>query len=75
MERDELARRYREAQLHAMATAAEHQPAEDTQQGTKQDTTPTLAETFAHYMRVKPQEDIGPSMTENERFRRWAGLK
>jgi len=73
MERDELARRYREAQFKAMATAAEQQPAEDHQQNSEP-TAPTLAQ-IAQIMRVKPQKDIGPGMTEDDRMRRFMGLK
>jgi hypothetical protein len=71
MERDELARRYREAQFHAMATAAEHQPAEDPQQDSSEPTAPTLAQ----IMGVKPQQDEGRYLSENDRLRRYCGLK
>ncbi len=73
MERDELARRYREAQFKAMATAAEQQPAEDPQQNSEP-TAPTLAQ-IAQIMGVKPQKDTGRYLSENDRLRRYAGLK
>lgn len=73
MERDELARRYREAQFKAMATAAEQQPAEDHQQNSEP-TAPTLAQ-IAQIMGVKPQKDTGRYLSENDRLRRYAGLK
>jgi hypothetical protein len=71
MEREELGRRWREAQFHAMAIAAEHQPAEDPQQDSSEPTAPTLAQ----IMRVKPHSDIGPGMTEDDRMRHFMGLK
>lgn len=71
MDRDELARRYREAQFKAMATAAEQQPAEDPQQDSSEPTTPTLAQ----IMGIQPQKDTGRYMSEDDRLRRYAGLK
>lgn len=71
IDHEKWARRWREAQFHAMATAAEHQPAEDPQQDSSEPSAPTLAQ----IMRVKPQKDIGPGMTEDDRMRRFMGLK
>lgn len=70
MERDELARRYRLAQLHSKAMAAEQQPTEDQQQDAEQTAAPTLAQ----IMGLQRREDIGPGMTENDRLRQWMGL-
>lgn len=75
MERDELERRYRQAQLHAQAQAAEmqaqEQPAEDPQQDSSEPAAPTLAQ----IMGIQPQKDIGRYMSEDDRLRHYAGLK
>lgn len=70
MEHDELARRYREAQFKAMATAAEHQPEEDTQQDSSE---PTIMQTIAQKAGLKTGLD--PYVSPDDRLRRWAGLK
>ena len=77
MERDELEKRYRQAQFHAQAQIAEmqaqEQPEEDPQQDSEP-TAPTLAQ-IAQIMGVKPQKDTERYMSEDDRLRRWAGLK
>lgn len=76
MDRDELARRYREAQFHAMAQAAElraHAPQEDTKQE-QPDTAPT-APNLAQIMGVHPREGVDDYISENDRLRRYCGLK
>lgn len=72
MEREELARRYREAQFHAMAIAAEQQPAEDPQPDSNEPTAPSMAQ----IMGVKRYDDIGPGRgnTLEDRLRYYAGL-
>lgn len=73
MERDELARRYREAQFKAMATAAEQQPEEDPQQDSKPEEAPTMTQIMLKAAGIKPTHDT--HMTPEDRLRRWAGLK
>lgn len=73
MERDELAKRYQQAQFKAMATAAEQQPAEDPEQGAQQNRA-TLS-TLAQIMGVKIHKAADNYMSEEDRLRRWAGLK
>ena len=71
--RDELARRYRDAQFHAQAQAAEMQAQEQQIEDAQQpDSGP--AAPMAQIMGVQRQKDIGSGMADNDRLRRWAGL-
>ena len=69
MERDELARRYREAQFHAMATAAEQQPEQPTQEPEEENLMQTIAK------RAGLKTGLDPYNSPDDRLRRWAGLK
>ena len=69
MERDELARRYREAQFHAIAKAAEQQP----EQPAETDPEPSVMQTIAQRAGLKTGLD--PYNSPDDRLRRWAGLK
>lgn len=76
MDRDKLARLYREAQFNAMAKVAElraHAPQEDTKQE-QPDTAPT-APNLAQIMGVHPREGADNYMSETDRLRRYCGLK
>lgn len=70
MEREELARRYREAQFHAMATAAEHQP----EQPAEPDPEPSVMQTIAQRAGLK-KAGLDPYVSPDDRLRRYAGLK
>ena len=70
MERDELARRYREAQFHAMAKAAEQQPEQPTQEPEEEN----LMQTIAKRAGLKTT-GLDPYNSQDDRLRRWAGLK
>ena len=77
MERDELEKRYKQAQLHAMAQAAEmqaqEQPAEDPQQDSEPEKAPTIAQIMLKAAGIKPTPDT--HMTPEDRLRRYCGLK
>ena len=73
MERDELARRYREAQFHAMAKAAEQQPEEDPQQDNTEPEALNVMQSVAQRAGLK--RGLDPYIPPEDRLRRWAGLK
>lgn len=73
MERDELERRYKQAEFNSMAYMCEHGLIKPEQNSTEPEEQP--APTLAQIMGVKPHRDVGPGMTEDDRLRRWAGLK
>lgn len=77
MERDELEKRYRQAQLHAQAQIAEmqaqEQPAEDTQQDNTEPEAPNVMQTIAQRAGLKT--GLAPYTSPDDRLRRWAGLK
>lgn len=80
MERDELARRWKQAQLHAAADMAERAAQEQPQQ--QEEPAPAAssepeAPTFAQIMGVKRHSDIGPGRgnTPEDRLRHYMGLK
>lgn len=77
MERDELEKRYRQAQFHAQAQIAEMQAQEQPEEDPQQDSSEPEAPTLAQIMGVKRHSDIGPGRgnTPEDRLRRWAGLK
>ena len=70
MDRDELEKRYKQAEFNSMAYMCEHGLIKP-EQNSSEPSAPTLAQ----IMGIKPQKDIGPGMTDEERLRRWAGLK
>ena len=69
MERDELGRRYREAQFHAMAKAAEQQPEQSTPEPEEENLMQTIAQ------RAGLKTGLDPYTSPDDRLRRWAGLK
>jgi hypothetical protein len=69
MEREELGRRWREAQFHAMAKAAEQQP----EQPAEPDPEPSVMLTIAQRAGLKTGLD--PYTSPDDRLRRYAGLK
>jgi len=69
MEREELGRRWREAQFHAMAKAAEQQP----EQPAETDPEPSVMQTIAQRAGLKT--GLNPYTSPNDRLRRYAGLK
>lgn len=77
MDRDELEKRYRQAQFHAKAQAAEmqaqEQPEEDPQQHSEPEKAPTIAQIMLKAAGIKPTPDT--HITPEDRLRRWAGLK
>lgn len=80
MEREELERRYKEAQFAAAAYVSEQQAtSEQQQEGQPQENrepeeAPTFAQRFAQAARIKPT-GLDDYMSPDDRLRRWAGLK
>ena len=70
MEREELGRRWREAQFHAMAKAAEQQP----EQPAEPDPEPSVMQTIAQRAGLK-KTGLDPYTSPDDRLRRYAGLK
>jgi hypothetical protein len=70
MEREELGRRWREAQFHAMAKAAEQQP----EQPAEPDPEPSVMQTIAQRAGLK-KAGLDPYVSPDDRLRRYAGLK
>lgn len=69
MERDELEKRYRQAQLHAMAKAAEQQPEQSTPEPEEENLMQTIAQ------RAGLKTGLDPYISPEDRLRSWAGLK
>lgn len=80
MERDELARRWKQAQLHAAADiaekAAQEQPQQQEEPAQDASSNPE-APTLAQIMGLKRHSDIGPGRgnSPEDRLRRYMGLK
>ena len=72
MERDELERRYREAQFAAMARASEQQQEQAEQPDTEPEA-PNIMRTIAERAGLKTGLDR--YMSPDDRLRRYAGLK
>lgn len=77
MDREELSKRYREAQFHSKALAAEHASqdtltTDDTGDETEDQTPAQILVKFAGLQRV---QDVGPGLTDDDRLRRYAGLR